>query len=116
MSKFTITETTGDNSIHQIQHTFAFEIGDFVKLKAYQNTSAIKPSDKFWSASRSFVEFRGQVLERLVQQCIGGIQIWYQIRWCTSNGAHSDAIEKHNEIELVKSEPFPCHESEAADG
>jgi len=79
---------------------FKFEIGDVVKLAVSANQSAS------WMGKTIHRELRGLIVERRLEECPGGIQRHYTIRFVRSDGEFSDNT-RHNEIELVASEPFP---------
>ena len=82
---------------------FKFGIGDVVRLAISANQSESKAK---WSGEDVHNELRGQVVSRLLEECPGGIQRHYQIRWVRHEGGITRDIMRHNEVELVASEQF----------
>lgn len=85
---------------------FEFKIGSFVRLaisEKQEDTPVRWPLD----GSEIHDEERGQIVGRTLEECPGGIQKHYSIRWTSRKGRTIDKIYRHNEIELVASEAFP---------
>lgn len=74
--------------------SFKFGVGGVVKHVISANQSDYV-SDK-----------RGFVIERIWQECPGGVQRHYVIRWCSPSGILHTELMKCNEVELVASETF----------
>ncbi len=85
---------------------FTFEIGSFVRLAISESQ---KHSESRWGED-SHCEMRGHIVNRFLDECPGGIQRHYDIRWTNFNGACLNNLSRHNEIELVASEAFPAAE------
>jgi len=85
--------------------TFAFNVGDIVRLKISQNQTQAG-----WSMAPRHNEMRGMVVCRLYDECVGGIQRHYDVRWIRATGepAGNGVPLRHQEIELIPSEPFPA--------
>ncbi len=83
---------------------FKFAIGSFVRLAISESQ---KQSKERWGENGHF-EMRGQIVNRFLDECPGGIQRHYDIRWTNYNGSFLKNLSRHLEIELVASEPFPA--------
>lgn len=88
---------------------FKFEIGSFVRL-AISEKQINTPIRWATTSSGLHDEERGHVLARHLEECPGGIQRHYLIRWTRMRGSTIDKMFRHNEIELVASEAFPAAE------
>ena len=89
---------------------FKFEIGSFVRLAISEKQ---KNTPIRWSIDNSdmHVEIRGQILGRYLEECPGGTQRHYTIRWTNFKGVFGQETARFNEIELVASEAFPAAET-----
>jgi len=77
---------------------FKFKVGDTVRFKCLRLTKESRALAK---------RPKGMVLERLLQECPGGIQRHYELRIFHDSGYDSaiGSIHRFNEIELEKYEP-----------
>lgn len=86
---------------------FKFEIGSVVRLALSRNqVQDFRRSFSQWGSER-YHEMRGMVIGRATEECSGGVQRLYRVRWIGRNGSFISDLHLHNEIELVASEPFP---------
>jgi hypothetical protein len=99
---------------------FKFKVGDFVQVGAlgeyiekpiWQGYS--HKSNKEMGEDRSWINLNFgdpkviyQVVERLLQQCHGGVQKHYYLRMMMNNGAIERQLLQMTENELVLSAPF----------
>jgi len=90
---------------------FKFEIGSFVRLAISESQ---KHSEIRWGKDRHS-EMRGQILGRFLDECPGGIQRHYDIRWTNFDGPCLKNLSRHLEIELVASQAFPAAEKDEKD-
>ena len=85
---------------------FQFQIGLFVRLAI---SGLQKHSKNRWDED-NHCEMRGQIISRYLDECSGGIQRHYDIRWTRYDGTFQKDLTRHNEIELVASQAFSAAE------
>ena len=85
---------------------FQFQIGSFVRLAI---SGLQKQSKELWGED-GHCEVRGQIVSRFLDECPGGSQRHYHIRWAHYDGSFQKVLTRHNEIELVASQAFPAAE------
>lgn len=87
---------------------FKFKVGDFVKLKTQEN---VVDDGRRWIGNPPG-ELRGHIVTRVYEECPGGVQLHYHVRWTGSDGGIYRETHVHHEMELVASEPFPGKQGE----
>lgn len=85
---------------------FKFEIGSFVKLIGQ---AELRPTKEAWTV-QPVKDKRGHVISRLLEECSGGVQRMYMVRWQAGDGYCCLDLSRVHEIELVASEPFPAND------
>ncbi len=88
----------------QNDNGFKFSLGATVRHVTAGEPMSEKESQKTWGNPDR--EQRWFVLERLLQECPGGIQRHYVCRGVTRNGGITSGSYKFLEQELQESEPF----------
>lgn len=96
---------------------FKFKIGDIVQPKVLGDYAEIvsgwsaesrdgHPEDTRWTLNFERGAARYQVIERLLQQCHGGVQKHYAVRLVTHDGVVDRQLIQITEDELLPSMPF----------
>lgn len=91
-------------------------LGDYVEAPTGIHAEKTKDSD--WSYALTFSgsrSFRYQIVERLLQQCHGGIQKHYLVRLVTHEGGVDRQLIQLTEDELVLAAPFRRDKGMTAD-
>jgi hypothetical protein len=105
--------------IGYMDDAFAFEIGDIVQPKAlgcyteepsgwHTTTDASREPNESWHniTLTNSKSHRYQIVERLLQQCHGGVQKHYKVSLVDCNGLIESGTRNITEPELVLSKPF----------
>ena len=83
----------------QYEH-FKFGVGEFVQPASVKLSFGSKKKSTFFSKERGTPAF--QIVERLYQECPGGVQLHYKVRPYFGEAAgYGREIDTFNEIELV---------------
>lgn len=86
-------------SLPQYEH-FKFSVGEFVQPASVKLSFGSKKKSTFFLKERGTPAF--QIVERLYQECPGGVQLHYKVRsYFGEAGGYSREIDTFNEIELV---------------
>ena len=89
-------------ALPQYEH-FKFSVGEFVQPASVKLSFGSQKKSPLFSKERGTPAF--QIIERLYQECPGGVQLHYKVRGYFGEAAgYAREIDTFNEIELV---PYP---------
>ncbi len=89
-----MTRETQERLAPELDRVFKFKIGDLVQFRSGRNSR--------WNNKTQFqrIDWQLVVIERMVQECPGGIQLQYRVRDVVNPVAHLWL----NEVEIAKPE------------